>query len=241
MQTWFRFRIAGKHRPIDQIRARWGQEGSKDPWRSTRLYDLTRHAAADSVDDRTWMDLEFERLFASADSTLTRLGSQCLYRKLRTYRNEPAELEQDFAAYQVLRRDTVLRERLLLNLWPLRSDSEAHICDSLFSELPANAPRTGLVLLMSVASLLVLTATILHPALVWLMGAMVLCNLFIVAFLRHDIHETFLAAAGLGRMISVASRLSESGSRSAGFSAGTPQRHLYRSTGYSRIIPVVPC
>jgi hypothetical protein len=207
IQTWFRIRLAGRQRPIDQIRASWGQEGTKDPWLCTKLFDLTRNAAADSVDDRTWIDLEFERLFSSVDSTLTRLGSQCLYHKLRTYRDDPRELENDYATYQVLRRDTALREQLQLSLWPLRSDSEALTCENLFGELPANSHSTGLVLLMSVASLLVFAATILHPALVWLMGAIVLCNLFIVAFLRHDIHETFLATGRLGRMISAAARL----------------------------------
>src|SRR5258707_833691 len=206
IQTWFRFRLAGKHSPIDQIRASWGREGSKDPWLSTKLFDLTRNAAADSVDDRTWIDLEFERLFTSVDSTLTRLGSQCLYRKLRIYRDDPGELQNDYAAYQVLRRDTALREQLQLSLWPLRSD-EALTCESLFGQPPANPRSTGLVLLMSVASLLVAAATILNPALVWLLGAIVLCNLFIMAFLRHDIHETFLATAGLGRMIFAAARL----------------------------------
>ena len=68
IQNWFRSRLAGKHRPLDQIRASWGREGSKEPWLSTKLFDLTRNAAADPVDDRTWMDLEFERLFSSVDS-----------------------------------------------------------------------------------------------------------------------------------------------------------------------------
>src|SRR3984957_2997710 len=123
LQTWFRFKLARRNRPIDQIRANWGQEGSKDPWLSTKLFDLTRNAAADSVDDRTWIDLEFERLFSSLDSTLTGLGSQCLYHKLRTYRDDLGELEKDYTAYQVLRRDTALREQLQLSLWSLRSDS----------------------------------------------------------------------------------------------------------------------
>jgi hypothetical protein len=211
IQTWFRFRLARKHSPINQIRASWGREGSKDHWLSAKLFDLSRNAAAESVDDRTWIDLEFERLFSSVDSTLTRLGSQCLYHKLRTYRDEPSELENDFAAYQVLRRDTALREQLQLCLWPLRSDSEAHTCESLFGELPVNPRSAGLVLLMSVVSLLVFAAAILHPALVWLMGAIVLCNVVIVVFLRHDIHETFLATGRLGRMISVAARLARVG------------------------------
>jgi MutS domain V len=207
IQTWFRFRLDWKHRPIDQIRASWGQEGSKHPWLSTKLFDLTRNAASDSVDDRTWIDLEFERLFSSVDSTLTRLGSQCLYHKLRIYRDDPGELERDYTVYQVLRRDTALREQLQLSLWPLRSDSEALTCESLFGELPANPRSTGLVLLMSVASLLVFAATVLNPAFAWLLGAIVLCNLFIVVFLRHDIHETFLATGRIGRMTSAAARL----------------------------------
>ncbi len=206
IKTWFRSRLSGKRRPIDQIRANWGQEGAKDPWLSTKLFDLTRNAAADSVDDRTWIDLEFERLFSTVDSTLTRLGSQCLYHKLRIYRDDPGELENDHAAYQVLRRDTALREQLQLSLWPLRTD-EAPTCESLFGQLPANPRSTSLVLLMSGASLLVFAATILNPALAWLLAAIVLCNLVLMAFLRHDIHETFLATAGLGRMLSAAARL----------------------------------
>jgi hypothetical protein len=145
------------------------------------------------------------------DSTQTRLGSQCLYNKLRIYRDDPGELENDHAAYQVLRQDTALREKLQLSLWPLRSDSEALICESLFGKPPANPRSTGLVLLMSVSSIFAFAATILHPALAWLLGAIVLCNLFIMAFLRHDIHEIFLATGGLGRMISAAARLARVG------------------------------
>lgn len=113
-----------------------------------------RNTAADSVDDGTWRDLEFERLFASVDSTLTRLGSQCLYHKLRIYRDDPGALQKDYAAYQVLRRDTALREQLQLGLWPLRSDSDALTCESLFGEPAANPSSTGLVLLMSGAGIM---------------------------------------------------------------------------------------
>src|ERR1700744_349585 len=92
-QTWFRYRLEWKHRPIDHIRASWAQEGSRDSWLATKLFDLTRETVPASVDDRTWVDLEFDRLFSSVDSTLTRLGSQCLYRKLRIYRDDSAERE----------------------------------------------------------------------------------------------------------------------------------------------------
>ncbi|HEY2981695.1 MAG TPA: hypothetical protein VGJ22_10975, partial [Anaerolineales bacterium] len=207
IQTWVQLRLSGKHRPIDAIRERWGKEGCKEPWLSTKLFDLTRNAATESVDDGTWTDLECERLFRSVDSTLTPLGSQCLYRKLRIYRDDPVELEKDYAAFQALRRDTALREQLQLSLWPLRRESNALTCESLFGEPSASQRWTGLVLSMAVVSLLVISATILNPALLWLLGVTVLCNMGIVVFVRHDIHETFLATERLGRMISAAARI----------------------------------
>jgi len=211
VQTWLRLLLARKRRPIDQIRASWGREGTKNPWLATKLFDLTRNAAVDSVDDRTWIDLEFERLFSSVDSTLTGLGSQCLYRKLRIYRDDPGVLENDYAAYQVLRQDTALREQLQLSLWRLRSDSDALTCESLFGEPPVGPRSTGFILLMSGVSLTVFTTMILKLAPVWLMGSIILCNLSILAFLRRNIHETFAATGRLGRMVSVAARLARVG------------------------------
>jgi hypothetical protein len=209
IQTWIQAGFPWKHRPIDRIRERWGKEDRKEPWLATKLFDLTRNTATEAVDDGTWRDLEFERLFSSMDSTLTRLGSQCLYNKLRIHRGDAGELEKDYAAYQALRRETAFREQLQLSLWPLRRDLEALTCESLFGEVPANPRFTALVLSMSVVSLLVIAATILNPALVWLLIATVLCNTGIVVFARHDIHETFLATGRLGRMLSVAGRIAK--------------------------------
>src|SRR4051812_16853780 len=136
VQTWLQLKLSGKHRAIDQIRERWGKEGAKESWLSTKLFDLTRNAVTASVDDGTWRDLECERLFRSVDSTVTPLGSQCLYNKLRIYRDDPLELEQDYAAYQALRRETGLREQMQLSLWTLRRDSYALTCETLFGEPP---------------------------------------------------------------------------------------------------------
>src|SRR5690242_5176539 len=94
-----------KLRPIDAIRAKWGREVSKERWLVTRLFDLVTDEGAQTVDDRTWADLEFERLFSSVDSTITPLGSQYLYKKMRTYRSDNSELSKDHAAYQSLRRE----------------------------------------------------------------------------------------------------------------------------------------
>jgi len=209
LQAWFQANIFGKRRPIDQIRERWGEETSNDPWLSTQLFDLTRSAATQTVDDGTWSDLECPRLFKTMNSALTPLGSQYLYRKLRTYRDDPVELEKNYAAFQTLRRDTALREQLQLGLWPLRRDSNALICSDLFGEPPADRRWAGLVFSMSAVSLLAILATILNPALLGLLGLTILCNVCVVVFVRHDIHETFLSTERLGRMIAAAARVAK--------------------------------
>lgn len=209
LRAWLQSKRSGKHRPIDHIRERWGKEVPNDPWLSTRLFDLTRSAETETVDDGTWNDLECQRLFRSVDSTLTPLGSQYLYRKLRMYRTDSSKLENDYAAYQTLRRDTVLRERLQLSLWPLRKDSNALICENLFGESPPDPRWTGVVLSMSLVSLLTIAATILNPGLLGLLIVTILCNACIVIFVRHEIHETFLATARLGRMIAAAVRVAK--------------------------------
>lgn len=45
------------------------------------------------VDEKTWINLEFPRLFGVLDSTITRLGSQCLFEQLRTYADDASQTE----------------------------------------------------------------------------------------------------------------------------------------------------
>src|SRR6186713_2677831 len=71
------FTFSWRSRALKRLRQAWGKEGTKDPWLVSSLFDLTRNeGGADVVDDKTWVDLELDRLFLSADSTLTRVGSQ---------------------------------------------------------------------------------------------------------------------------------------------------------------------
>jgi hypothetical protein len=87
-------------------------------------------------------------LFSCVDSTLTPLGSQCLYHKLRIYRDDPGELEKDYAAYQVLRRNTALREQLRLNLWSVGRCTTRHdklavpVCDDVWRMISNSLTRT---------------------------------------------------------------------------------------------------
>ena len=83
-------RIAGffsaSRRTLARLREKWGEAGTRDGWLASRYFDLVPPEGPGShIDDRTWKDLEFPRTFTTLDTTVTRVGSQFLFRALRTY------------------------------------------------------------------------------------------------------------------------------------------------------------
>lgn len=125
-----------RRQALANLRAQWGQRGDKAHSGISRCFDLTRDASAgDVVDDQTWTDLEFPRLFADLDTTQTPLGSQCLYRQLRRY-VEPARAAAHYASCQTLRADASLRERLQLALAGLDTASNWQLARFIFGAPP---------------------------------------------------------------------------------------------------------
>lgn len=109
--------------PLETIRADWASPIPKTPWLAGRLFELTREPANDlTIDDRTWSDLEYDRLFSLADSTRSPLGSQCLYRRLRTFVRDESALESEYAIYLKLVSQAPLREEIQLATSLLQND-----------------------------------------------------------------------------------------------------------------------
>jgi len=174
-----------------------------------RLFELNRDTANELiVDDRTWSDLEFDRLFSLADSTRSPLGSQCLYRRLRTYVEDESALEGEYAIYAKLANEAPLRETIQLATALLQNDSNALICDALFGEEPRQPLWAPLIFLFSGLSLLsCVVAIFVHPV-AWVFAALVLCNVILLFFGNYRFHAVYSTAARIGNMIGVAVRLS---------------------------------
>jgi hypothetical protein len=114
-----------RNSPLEKIRADWASPNPKTPWLAGRLFELTRETANElNMDDRTWSDLEFDRLFSLADSTKSPLGSQCLYRRLRTYVADESALEGEYEIYGKLANEAPLREAIQLATSLLQNDSK---------------------------------------------------------------------------------------------------------------------
>ncbi|HET7266628.1 MAG TPA: hypothetical protein VFJ15_00805 [Oleiagrimonas sp.] len=149
--------FAPRQKRLDRLRARWGQPGRGDGQLASLYFGLTRDDCADAcVDDGTWSDLEFPKIFARMDTTVTPLGRQVLYRQLRTREDDPAVLATRFASYAWLRKHRDMREQIQLCLATLDRDGSTHMPRHLLGTIPESGKYHGLLVAWAVISIAII-------------------------------------------------------------------------------------
>lgn len=198
--------ISPRRKLLKELRAQWGKAGQKDGWLAGRYFEL--HApqpATSQVDDKTWRDLEFPRIFAALDTTVTPLGSQYLFRQLHTYSHDVgiARLE----AYHSLRLDTSLREKIQLLLARLRSESAARVVELIYGPLPAGFRFRSLLHLWSLICIVTVVGVLAFSAPLQLAAVALVTNLVITLTLPARIYQSLGALASCRALVLVADRL----------------------------------
>lgn len=183
--------IFPKRKLLKDLRAAWALPGSKEEPSADRYFELTRaQSISPCVDDRTWVDLEFPRIFLKMDTTLSAIGSQVLFKKMHTY----DDVAHSFDAYgisQQLRMDASARERIQCKLAPLRDSSNANIADFVFGRAPQAMARRYryLLLLWGLASVTALTAAITVSFPIWIWAAIVAVNVVTIRMMSWTVHR----------------------------------------------------
>ncbi|MGH8190584.1 MAG: MutS-related protein [Rhodanobacteraceae bacterium] len=169
--------MSPKRRALAELRGRWGRPGSTEHGPANGYFNLVRDRLSQAcVDDKTWADLEFPKIFANLDSTVTPVGSQVLFRQMHEYIDDADALANRYATYARLRSEAGPREALQRELLPLQHEASARICDFIFGALPAPPRHQGLLRAWALASLGVLVAVFAWPWLIWVWLAMVFVN-----------------------------------------------------------------
>jgi hypothetical protein len=191
-----------------KLRATWGRVLDPDDWLASRSFDLLRtESRADWVDDRTWRDLEFPRIFSDLNTTITPIGRQCLYKQLRKYEYSGEIHSQRTQAYEVLRADNLLRENLQLALKYLESDSTAYIADALLGPPPEKPKRHKLINAWGLCSLIALISTVLFSLPLWTVGMVLAINAVILFTSSPKLSRDAQTLITCGTMLSVADNL----------------------------------
>lgn len=224
-------RLSPRRKLITDIRSAWGQPGTRQRWRSSAHFDLT-HAAASVVlvDDKTWLDLEFPRIFSRLDTTITPIGRQYLFSMMRIYVEDPHALAERYACFDMLRKEAVLRENIQVALAALKDDGHADIADFVFGDPPRPVKYPRLLLLWSAFCLATVVAAIAQVWPAWMVVATIGANVVIMVRsfgnLRRDA-EAWKRCLG---MLPVADALARIGVDATAFPAmgklreQTPQR-----------------
>ncbi|HVY72331.1 MAG TPA: hypothetical protein VHH73_20520 [Verrucomicrobiae bacterium] len=120
-------------------------------------------ALSDPVDDRTWGDLEMEKVFQRLDHCVTPMGAQHLYSMLRDYQRDEARLAANAKAWRVLQASPGTVAALRAALEHLNSRQGAALGDFLLAS-PHAAPRGyRWFYLVSVLSLLLPAGIVFSP------------------------------------------------------------------------------
>lgn len=101
------------------------------------LFELTCHNhGKGKVDDQTWNDLDMNSIFRKVDTTMTSVGQQYLYRKLRLLENPNGSLERDYQVAALLQNDRDTREELQLSLLTIKQGDAKSVTKTLFGNFP---------------------------------------------------------------------------------------------------------
>ncbi|MDQ2794046.1 MAG: hypothetical protein M3Y12_08565 [Bacteroidota bacterium] len=137
------------------LEAEWQQPASR--FRNFPLIARYHGTRADApawhrLDDQTWHDLNGEDLFALLDGTVSRVGQQCLYHRLRTPLAEAGALREFNEAATHLAAQPAARGQALRALSRLQSTEAYYLTDLLAGKvllaLPWSAAAPALVVLL---------------------------------------------------------------------------------------------
>jgi hypothetical protein len=209
--------IDPRQRRLARLRAAWGQPGGEaQGWRAARFFELTRDQFGHHwMDDKSWEDLEFPKLFSVMNTTVTPIGGQYLYRQLRMHVADRTELRQRYDTAQALRIDTGLRERLQLILSRLEADSTVNMTDILHGPPPAKLPYSRYIALWAAVSAAIFLASVVLSWTLWIPALLLIANAVIVFRTSARLDRDIEALLSCARMLGVANRLSRVRSSSA--------------------------
>ncbi|MBN1569883.1 MAG: hypothetical protein JXA73_18710 [Acidobacteria bacterium] len=162
----------------------------------------------DTVDDKTWSDLEMYQVFARIDRTTSVIGRQYLYAALRIYnRPDDAEKRRLHSLYTLFRSDAAFREKIQGALYPLRKNNSAYLTTLLYEELPPKPKYYYLIYLSSGLFFLSLALIAVNSAFFWAAAALAVCNLLINTFYGRTVFHHFNDLASFTTMLRAAGNL----------------------------------
>ena len=164
---------------LRRLEAAWHQPAARAPYLSlvARYHDQVQHEPAyQRLPDQTWEDLNGDLLFGMLDATVSPVGQQCLYHRLRSPLADKTALHEFDAAATLLAQQPAARGQALLALDQLTAHEAYYLTDLLSGEPLPTLPGARLAPLLALGLLATLLGGFWLPVLWLATGAFGLIN-----------------------------------------------------------------
>jgi DNA mismatch repair ATPase MutS len=153
---------------LRRLEAAWHQPAARSPYFPlvARYYDHVQHEPAyQRLPDQTWADLNGDLLFGLLDATVSPVGQQCLYHRLRSPLADEAALHAFDTTATLLAQQPEARGQALLALDQLSADEAYYLTDLLSGEPLPTLPGARFAPLLALGLLATLLGGFWLPAL----------------------------------------------------------------------------
>ncbi len=188
---------------LQRLEAAWHQPPTRTPHFPlvARYYDHVQHEPAyHRLNDQTWDDLNGETLFSLLDATVSRVGQQCLYYRLRSPLADEAALHEFDAAATLLAQQPTARGQALLALDHLTAHETSYLADLLIGQPLPDLPGARLAPFLVLGLLATLLGGFWLPVLWLATGAFVLTNALFHFWQHTRIQLSVRPVLQLGRL-----------------------------------------
>ncbi|MGI4734261.1 MAG: MutS-related protein [Janthinobacterium lividum] len=189
---------------LRRLEAAWHQPAARAPYLSlvARYYDHVQHEPAyQRLPDQTWEDLNGDLLFGLLDATVSPVGQQCLYHRLRSPLADAAPLHEFDAAATLLAQQPVTRGQALLALDQLTADEAYYLADLLQGQPLPTLPGARFAPLLALGLLTTLLGGFWLPVLWVCTGVLALTNSVFHFWQLKPIRNCVRPLLQLGRLL----------------------------------------
>ncbi len=170
---------------------------------------LPAEAAAGTVDERTWRDLDLDDVFCRLDFTVSEPGRQYLYHLLRTPQRSAPQLERLDRAVRAIAAEPLEARRLRETLRRLQDPRGAGLAYLFFTELPKRPRLWPVFPVLTIAAVFCLALVPVWPvAGAWWVGV-AFCNVVVQVLYKPGLKRYVPALHELPAFLGTSARLAD--------------------------------
>ena len=202
----------GKKKKLKHLENIWGKELER--YRNFGLISFyhnykTENSKDEFVDDRTWIDLNFNTVFSKLDRNISAIGQQFLFHILHKYEKDKTLLRRRIELANIFRMDKKLRETVQLRLLSLTDVGANFISNIIYKDFPKRPKYPAFFYFMSYLALSSMILALFNSTFLLLAIASAVANLIINKVYTDKFYKSFLGLSNLNKLVVASKRISK--------------------------------